>query len=154
MNLMENEKTLIILKPDAVQRGLIGKILNRFEEKGLKIVALKMIFVEKGHAHTHYSDHKGKPFFEGLVDFITSGPVCVFILEGEDIIPIVRNMVGVTDPKKAQPGSIRHDFGMQVGRNLIHASDSLDSAKKEINIFFKSDEIVDWEHSAHSWIYE
>ena len=151
---MESEKTLVILKPDAVQRGLIGKILNRFEEKGLKIVALKMLFVEKEKAHKHYNDHKKKPFFSDLVDFMTSGPVCVFIAEGEEAVSVVRNMAGETDPKKAQPGSIRHDFGMQIGRNLIHASDSIESAKKEINVFFKPDEIVEWKHNLYGWIYE
>ena len=151
---MEQEKTLVILKPDAVQRGFISKILGRFEEKGIKIVALKMLFVEKDRAHKHYADHKEKPFFSGLVDFITSGPVCVIALEGEDVIEVTRNMVGATDPKKAQPGTIRHDFGMHIGRNLIHASDSPDSAKKELDIFFKKEEIVEWEHNQYTWVYE
>ncbi|MCK5040066.1 MAG: nucleoside-diphosphate kinase [Candidatus Aenigmarchaeota archaeon] len=151
---MEQEKTLVILKPDAVQRGFISKILGRFEEKGIKIVALKMLFVEKDRAHKHYADHKEKPFFSGLVDFITSGPVCVIALEGEDVIEVTRNMVGATDPKKAQPGTIRHDFGMHIGRNLIHASDSPESAKKELDIFFKKEEIVEWEHNQYTWVYE
>ena len=151
---MEQEKTLVILKPDAVQRGFISKILGRFEEKGIKIVALKMLFVEKDRAHKHYADHKEKPFFSGLVDFITSGPVCVIALEGEDVIEVTRNMVGATDPKKAQPGTIRHDFGMHIGRNRIHASDSPESAKKELDIFFKKEEIVEWEHNQYTWVYE
>ena len=151
---MESEKTLVILKPDAVQRGLIGKILNRFEEKGLKIVAMKMIFVEKEKAHKHYEEHKKKPFFNGLIEFITSGPVCMVGIEGESAVDVVRTMVGETDPKKSQPGSIRHDFGMHVGRNLIHASDSVESAEKEMNIFFRPEEIVEWKHNQYCWIYE
>ncbi|OYT34640.1 MAG: nucleoside-diphosphate kinase [Candidatus Aenigmarchaeota archaeon ex4484_52] len=151
---MNMDETLVIIKPDAVQRCLIGKIINRFEEKGLKIIAMKMIFVEKHKADKHYEAHKGKDFFDGLIDFITSGPVCLLVLKAQDVINIVRNMIGDTDPKQAQPGTIRHDFGMHIGRNLIHASDCDESAKREINIFFKKEEIIEWKHSQYSWIYE
>lgn len=151
---MAIEKTLILLKPDAVQRGLIGEIVSRFEKKGLKVVALKLINVTKELAHTHYAEHKEKPFFRGLVDFITSGPTLSMVIEGENAIAVVRKLVGKTNPQEAEPGTIRHDFGMVTGRNLIHASDSAGSASREISLFFKKDEIIEYRLVHEKWVYE
>lgn len=151
---MAVEKTLILLKPDAVQRGLMGEILSRIEKKGLKVVGLRLINVTKELAHTHYMEHKEKPFFKSLVEFITSGPTLSMAIEGENAITVVRKLVGKTNPQEAEPGTIRHDFGMVVGRNLIHASDSPASAKKEVALFFKDEDIIDYRLVHEKWVYE
>ena len=138
------EKTLILLKPDAVKRRLSGAILSRFDRKGLKIVALKMLKLSRDAAEKHYSVHKGKPFFTGLVDYITSGPIVAAVLEGENSISITRTLCGATDGSKASPGTIRGDFSMGIEKNIIHASDSQESFEHELPIFFKKEEIHDY----------
>ena len=150
---MDMERTLVILKPDAVQRGIVGEIISRFEKKGFKIVGLKMMKVEMSRAEKHYYEHKDKPFYRELVDFITSGPVIVFVVEGRNAVSLVRKMVGATNPEEAAPGTIRHDYGMQIGKNIIHASDSSESAEREIGIFFNIDELIDYKRSDEDWIY-
>jgi nucleoside-diphosphate kinase len=129
-------RTLVLVKPDGVRRGLIGEIVSRMEKKGLSIVALRMLRMDEALARRHYAVHEGKPFFNGLVDFITSGPVVAMLLEGEQAVDVVRTMMGDTDPKKSAPGTIRGDFGMDIGQNLIHGSDSDENARKEIDLFF------------------
>ena len=129
-------RTLVLVKPDGVRRGLIGEIVSRMEKKGLSIVALRMLRMDEALARRHYAVHEGKPFFNDLVDFITSGPVVAMLLEGEKAVDVVRTMMGDTDPKKSAPGTIRGDFGMDIGQNLIHGSDSDENARKEIDLFF------------------
>jgi len=129
-------RTLVLVKPDGVRRGLVGEIISRVEKKGLKIVALRMLQMDKALAMRHYAVHQGKPFFTELVDFITSGPVVAAVLEGEQAVEVVRIMMGDTDPKKSAPGTIRGDFGMDIGQNLIHGSDSEENARKETDLFF------------------
>lgn len=129
-------RTLVLVKPDGVQRGLTGEIISRLEKKGLKIVALRMLQMDKAMAKRHYAVHEGKPFFPGLVDFITSGPIVAVVVEGERAVEVVRQMMGDTDPIKAAPGTIRGDFGLDIGQNLIHGSDSEENARKEIKLFF------------------
>ena len=148
------ERTFVMIKPDGVQRRLMGKIIERLESSGLKIVAMKFMKASKELAEKHYEIHKNKPFYEGLIKYITSGPVLAMIIEGEDVISIVRKMVGETDPKKALPGTIRGDFAQHIGRNIIHASDGKETAEKEINLWFKEDEIVEYEMEDNSWVYE
>ena len=151
---MAVEKTLILLKPDAVQRTIMGEIISRFEKKGLKIVALKLVNVSKELAHTHYAEHKEKPFFKGLVEFITAGPTLSMVVEGDNAIAVVRRLVGATNPQNADPGTIRHDYGMVTGRNLIHASDSATSSAREIALFFKKDDIIEYKLVHEKWVYE
>ncbi len=134
------ERTFAMVKPDGVQRGLVGEIISRFEKKGIKIVALKLMQITGETAEQHYAEHKGKPFFGDLVSFITSGPVVAMVLEGEDVIAMVRTMMGATAPKDSAPGTIRGDFGMTIDRNIIHGSDSLQSANREISLFFTEEE--------------
>ncbi len=148
------EQTLIIFKPDALQRGLVGKILTRFEEKTLKIVAMKMIHISRELAEKHYAEHKGKDFFDALVKYITSSPVIVAILEGPDAISVVRNMLGQTDGRFASPGTVRGDFGISTRYNLIHASDSVESAKKEISLFFNPKEVYDYKKDLTEWSWQ
>ena len=136
------ERTLIILKPDAVQRGLCGEILTRFEKKGLQIVGAKFIRIPQQLAETHYEPHKGKPFYEGLVNFITSGPVVAMVLEGENAILEWRKMMGATNPKDAAPGTIRGDFATILDENVAHGSDAPETAEREIGIFFTEDELL------------
>jgi nucleoside-diphosphate kinase len=148
------ERSLIILKPDAVQRGLIGPILTRIEQRGLRIVGMKLIQIDDALARRHYAVHEGKPFFDGLISYITSGPVVVLVVTGANVIEIVRSMVGATNPVKAAPGTIRGDFALEIGRNLIHASDSPENGEMEVNLFFRTEELVDMRRSADQWIYE
>jgi nucleoside-diphosphate kinase len=148
------ERTLIIFKPDAVQRGLCGEILTRFEKKGLQIAGLKFMRIPAGTAETHYAPHKGKPFYEGLVKFMTSSPVVVVALQGKDAITIARKMMGATFGSKAEPGTIRGDFGVSNSFNLIHGSDSPEAAQKELGLFFKPDELVDWTPAIQTWVYD
>ena len=129
-------RTLVLVKPDGVRSGLIGEIVSRMEKKGLSIVALRMLRMDEALARRHYAVHEGKPFFNDLVDFITSGPVVAMLLEGEKAVDVVRTMMGDTDPKKSAPGTIRGDLGMDIGQNLIHGSDSDENARKEIDLFF------------------
>ncbi len=147
------ERTFAMVKPDGVQRGLVGEIISRFEKKGIKIVALKLMQITEETAEQHYAEHKGKPFFGDLVSFITSGPVVAMVLEGEDVIAMVRTMMGATAPKDSAPGTIRGDFGMTIDRNIIHGSDSLQSANREISLFFTEEEILAYSRAAEEWIY-
>jgi len=148
------EKTLIILKPDAVQRGLIGEITTRFEKKGLVVVGMKLMKIPAATAEQHYAPHKGKPFYEGLVRFMTSSPVVVLALAGKDAITIARKMMGATFGSKAEPGTIRGDYGVSNAYNLIHGSDSPEAATKELGLFFKPDELQDWTPTIQSWVYD
>ena len=148
------ERTLIILKPDAVQRGICGEILTRFEKKGLQIVGLKLMKIAQALAETHYEPHKGKPFYPGLVKFMTSSPVLVLALEGKEAIAVSRKMMGATFGSKAEPGTIRGDFGVSNSFNLIHGSDSPESAQRELGLFFKSDELLEWSPAIRSWVYD
>ncbi len=148
------ERTLIIFKPDAVQRGLCGEILTRFERKGLQLVGMKMMTIPKQLAETHYAPHKGKPFYEGLVKFMTSSPVVVLALEGKDAITIARKMMGATFGSKAEPGTIRGDFGVSNSFNLIHGSDSPEAAQRELGLFFKADELQKWQPASQGWVYD
>ena len=148
------ERTLIILKPDAVQRGLCGEIITRFEKKGLQIVGAKLMKISEQLAGTHYEPHKGKPFYAGLVKFMTSSPVIVLALAGKDAIAISRKMMGATFGSKAEPGTIRGDFGVSNSFNLIHGSDSPESATRELGLFFKPDELLDWTPASQSWVYD
>src|SRR5205809_539951 len=145
------ERTLIILKPDAVQRGLCGEIITRFEKKGLQVVGMKMMKIPTQLAETHYEPHKGKPFYPGLVRFMTSSPVVVLALAGKDAIAISRKMMGATFGSKAEPGTIRGDFGVSNSFNLIHGSDSPESAARELNLFFKPEELIDWTPTIQPW---
>jgi nucleoside-diphosphate kinase len=149
------EKSLIILKPDAVQRGLIGPILTRLEQRGLKFIGLKLMQIDENLAGKHYQVHQGKPFYNSLVEYITSGPVVVLAVTGKDVIQIVRNTVGATNPANAAVGTIRGDFGLEIGRNLIHASDSPENGEQEVALFFQEGELLSaWKRSTDSWIYE
>lgn len=148
------EKTLVLIKPDGVQRGLIGTIVSRFESRGLKLVGMKFIHMTDALANQHYSDHIGKPFFEPLVAYIVSAPVVAMVWEGKDAISIVRTTMGKTNPAESPPGTIRGDFGVEVGRNLVHGSDSQKSAEKEIFLFFDESELIDWDRSLEQWIRE
>jgi nucleoside-diphosphate kinase len=147
------EKSLVLIKPDAIQRALTGEIMYRLEKKGLKIVAMKMLRMDKNLAQRHYAVHKGKPFFDDLVGFIISGPIVAIVFEGSNAVEIIRHMMGETDPIKAQPGTIRGDFGIDIGRNLIHGSDSPENASKEIDLFFSAEEIFDYRRELDTWIY-
>ena len=148
------DRTLVLLKPDAVQRGLAGEIINRLERRGLKLAAMKMLLVTEELAHRHYADHVGKPFFAGLVKFITSSPIVAMVIEGENAVDVVRNTMGVTSPSDAAPGTIRGDLALTIGANLIHGSDSAESAIREIGLFFSPDELVDYTMAVDSWIIE
>lgn len=148
------ERTLIILKPDAVQRGLVGEIITRFERKGLQPVAMKLMRIPQQLAETHYEPHRGKPFYAGLVKFMTSSPVVVLALAGKDAIAISRKLMGATFGSKAEPGTIRGDFGVSNSFNLIHGSDSAESAQRELGLFFKPDELLDWTPASQAWVYD
>ena len=148
------ERTYLMVKPDGVQRGLAGEIIARFEKKGFKIAALKMLRISRELAEKHYGEHLGKPFFENLVGFITSGPVVAMVIEGKDAISAAREMMGATNPLKALPGTIRGSYGIDIGRNIIHGSDSPESAQREIALFFKEEELIDYSREVDTWIYE
>ncbi|MDQ0161532.1 nucleoside-diphosphate kinase [Bacillus alveayuensis] len=147
------EKTFLMVKPDGVQRQLIGEIVSRFERKGLQLVGAKLMQISEELAEQHYGEHKGKPFFTELVEFITSGPVFAMVWQGENAIEICRQMMGKTNPKEALPGTIRGDFGMFVGKNVIHGSDSPESAEREIQLFFKEEELLTYDRHINTWIY-
>lgn len=148
-----SERTFVIVKPDGVQRGLVGEILARFERRGLKLINLRMLRVSEALARQHYAVHAERPFFGALIEFICSAPVVILIVEGRDAIKLVRNMVGATNPAEATPGSIRADFGSDIGRNLVHASDGPETAAAEIALWF-GDEGVEWERTLDPWIWE
>ncbi len=148
------ERTLVIIKPDAVQRGLIGPIITRFEQRGLRIAAMKLIHMDRALAERHYAIHQGKPFYEPLLDYITSSPVVVMVLEGKNAIEIVRRTMGATNPVEAAPGTIRADFGVEIGRNLTHGSDGPETAVTEVALFFDESEILTYTRDTDRWIFE
>jgi nucleoside-diphosphate kinase len=148
------ERTLVLVKPDAVQRRLVGEVISRLEGTGLKMVALKMLQMDKEMAGQHYGIHKGKPFFDGLVQFITSSPLVAAVFEGPKAVEIVRKMMGDTDPVKAAAGTIRGDLALDIGRNTVHGSDSVDNAEQEINLFFSVQELLSYKRQIEPWIIE
>jgi nucleoside-diphosphate kinase len=148
------ERTLILVKPDAMQRGLAGEILARFERRGLRMVGLRLLKVDRNMAKRHYAEHVGKPFFEGLVAYITSAPIVAAVFEGTNAVAAARQLMGSTRPTEAAPGTIRADFGLEVGRNLVHGSDSVASAKREIDIFFEGQRLASWKRDVDPWIFE
>ncbi|CAF2690532.1 unnamed protein product [Rotaria sp. Silwood2] len=150
----KNERTFIMVKPDGVQRGVVGDVIHRFERRGYKLVALKMIQAPRALLESHYEEHKGKKFYETLLAYIGSGPVVAMVWEGLNVVAVGRKMLGATDPAKSEPGTIRGDFGIVTGRNIVHGSDSEKSAQREIGLWFRSDEINLWPHTAEQWIYE
>jgi len=148
------ERTLVIVKPDGVQRGLVGEIISRLERRGLRLVGMKLMQISKELASRHYGVHKERPFYDSLVEYITSSPTVVMVWEANDAIDVVRTTMGVTNPSQATPGTIRGDFGLEIGRNLIHGSDGPDTAAFEIDLFFDDDELVQWERDTDRWIFE
>ncbi|NPA25990.1 MAG: nucleoside-diphosphate kinase [Chloroflexi bacterium] len=148
------ERTFVLIKPDAVQRGLMGEIIKRLEQRGLRLVAAKFMLVSRELAEKHYAVHKGKPFYESLLEYITSGPVMAMVWEGTNAIAAVRQTMGATRPTEAAPGTIRHDFGLEIGRNLTHASDGPETAEYEIALWFRPDELVPWRRDVDRWIFE
>ena len=146
------ERTLVIIKPDAVQRGLVGEVTSRLERRGLKLVGMKLMAIDQELAHRHYGIHEGKPFFESLIRYITSAPVVVMVWQGPGAIALVRRTMGSTNPQEAAPGTIRADYGLDIERNLIHGSDGPDTAETEINLYIAPGELVDWERSSDPWI--
>jgi len=148
------ERTLVLVKPDGVQRGLIGEIISRLERRGLRLVAAKFFQVSQELAETHYAIHKGKPFYDGLIKYITSAPVMAMTWEGPNAVAAIRQTMGATRPTEAAPGSIRHDFALEVGRNLTHASDSVENGEKEVALWFDPSELVEWKRDADQWIFE
>ncbi|MEH7236588.1 nucleoside-diphosphate kinase [Bacillus sp. JJ1562] len=147
------EKTFLMVKPDGVQRQLVGEIVSRLERKGFQLVGAKLMAISEELAGVHYGEHKERPFFGELVDFITSGPVFAMVWQGENVIATARHMMGATNPKDALPGTIRGDFGLTVGKNVIHGSDSSASAEREISLFFKEEELVEYDKLINNWIY-
>jgi len=147
------EKTLVLIKPDGVQRGLIGEIISRLEKRGLKLIAAKLVAVDRSFAEKHYAVHKGKPFYESLMRHITSAPVMAMVWQGPNAIAVVRQTMGKTNPAEAAPGSVRHDFGLVPERNLTHASDSVENGEKEIALWFKQDDIIEWDRSNDPWAF-
>ncbi len=148
------ERTLVLIKPDAMQRGLSADILGRLERRGLRLVGLKLLQVDRALAERHYGEHTGKPFFEGLVAYITSCPIIAACFEGAGAVEAVRTTIGKTNPREAAPGTIRGDLGLEIGRNLVHGSDSPDSAQRELDLFFKADELLDVSRDIDSWVFE
>jgi len=150
------ERTFVMVKPDGVHRGLIGEIVSRLEDRGLKLVGAKFMQIDESLAHEHYAEHEDKPFFEDLVGFITSDPVMAMVWEGQDATRQVRRMMGETDPADSQPGTIRGDFGLDLGRNVIHGSDHEDPGanEREIGLFFDDEELLEWERVDETWLYE
>ena len=148
------ERTFLAIKPDGVQRGLVGEIIRRFEAKGFTLVGMKFMKVSRELAEQHYGVHRERPFFQGLVEFITSGPVVAMVWEGEGVIASARKTIGATNPLTAEPGTIRGDFGVNIGRNIIHGSDAPETAQQEVSLWFKEEELASWEPSLTSWIKE
>lgn len=148
------ERTFLAIKPDGVQRGLVGTIIQRLEQKGYSLVGLKLMRVTRELAETHYGEHKDKPFFPGLVNFITSGPVVAMVWEGRGVVAASRKLIGATNPLNSEPGTLRGDFGIDVGRNIIHGSDGTETAEREIALWFQTQELVVWEPRLTPWIYE
>lgn len=149
---MDMERTLVLVKPDGIQRGLTGEIISRFESSGMKLVGLKLMHVSDDLAHRHYAEHEGKPFFDGLVKYITSAPILAMCLEGPDAIAIARKLMGATRPNDAAPGTIRGDFGIDVSRNLVHGSANGEDAKREVSLFFGDDGLLSYSRSIDDWV--
>lgn len=148
------ERSLVLVKPDGVQRGLVGEVIVRLERRGLRIVAAKFIQVSLEQAEKHYAIHKGKPFYDGLIQYITSAPVMAMVWEGPNAVAAIRQTMGATRPTEAAPGSLRHDFALEIGRNLTHASDSPENGEKEVALWFAATELVDWTRATDKWIFE
>jgi nucleoside-diphosphate kinase len=148
------ERTFLAVKPDGVQRGLVGEIIHRYEAKGFSLVGLKLMMVSRELAEHHYGEHKDKSFFPGLVDFITSGPVVAMVWEGKGVVAAARKMIGATNPLNSEPGTIRGDYGIDIGRNIIHGSDAPETAEREISLWFKPEELAVWDATLATWIYE
>ncbi|WP_015784071.1 nucleoside-diphosphate kinase [Rippkaea orientalis] len=148
------ERTFIMIKPDGVQRGLVGEVISRFEAKGFTLVGMKLMQVSKELAEKHYDVHKERPFFKGLVEFISSSPVVAMVWEGDGVVASARKLIGATNPLTAEPGTIRGDYGVSVGRNLIHGSDAIETAQTEINLWFSSEELASWQPTMTPWLYE
>jgi len=148
------ERTLVLIKPDGVQRGLIGEVISRLERRGLRLVGAKFLQVSQNLAETHYAIHKGKPFYDGLIAYITSSPVMAMAWEAPSAVVAVRQTMGATRPTEAAPGSVRHDFGLEVGRNLTHASDSVENGQAEVSLWFSDQELVSWGRALDPWIFE
>lgn len=148
------ERTLVLVKPDGVQRALIGEVISRLERRGLRMVAAKFMAVSKELAETHYGIHKGKPFYDGLISYITSAPVMAMVWEGPQAVAAVRQTMGATKPVEAAPGTLRHDFALEVGRNLTHASDTVENGAKEVALWFKQEELVNWSREVDRWVFE
>ena len=148
------ERTFIMIKPDGVQRGLVGEVISRFERKGFTLVGMKLMAVSRELAEKHYGVHKDKPFLAGLVEFIISSPVVAMVWEGDSVVASGRTLIGATNPISSAPGTIRGDFGITIGRNLIHGSDAIETAQQEIALWFKEDELTSWESSTKGWLYE
>ncbi len=146
------ERTFLMVKPDGVQRGLIGDVVARFERKGLQLIAAKLLMVSEQQAHEHYREHVGKPFFDNLIKFITSGPVFAMVWQGDNAIQLCRHLMGKTNPLEAAPGTIRSDYAVHTNRNIIHGADSAESAEREINIYFQPEELLQYEHHIQKWI--
>ena len=151
---MSVDRTLVLVKPDGVQRALIGEVISRLERRGLRMVAARFMAVSKELAETHYAIHKGKPFYDGLISYITSAPVMAMVWEGPQAVAAVRQTMGATKPVEAAPGTLRHDFALEVGRNLTHASDSVENGAKEVALWFKQEELVDWSREVDKWVFE
>ncbi len=152
---MKMEKTFLAIKPDAVQRALIGEVISRIEKKGFKLIGMKLMLVTPELAKKHYGEHEGKPFFNGLIEYITSSPIVAMVWEGKDVIATMRKIMGATNPMQSDVGTIRGDLGIDLGRNIIHGSDSPDSAKREISLFFDDKELLSgWDRTVEKWIYE
>ena len=148
------EKSLVLVKPDGVQRGLIGEIISRLERRGLRLVAAKFVAVSRSLAEEHYAIHKGKPFYEGLLDYITAAPVMAMVWEGPNAVAAIRQTMGATRPWEAAPGTVRHDFALEVGRNITHASDTPENGEKEAALWFKKEEILSWSREIDKWVFE
>jgi nucleoside-diphosphate kinase len=148
------EKSLVLVKPDGVQRGLIGEVISRLEQRGLRLVAARFVAVSRSLAEEHYAIHKGKPFYEGLLDYITAAPVMAMVWEGPNAVAAIRQTMGATRPWEAAPGTVRHDFALEVGRNITHASDTPENGEKEAALWFKKDEILSWSREIDKWVFE
>lgn len=148
------EKSLVLVKPDGVQRGLIGEVISRLEKRGLRLIGAKFMLVDTKLAEEHYAIHKGKPFYDALIRYITSAPVMAMVWEGPNAVAAIRQTMGATKPTEAAPGSIRHDFALEIGRNLTHASDSPENGLKEVALWFKQDELVAWDRDIDKWVFE
>jgi nucleoside-diphosphate kinase len=148
------ERSLVLVKPDGVQRALVGEVISRLERRGLRLVGAKFMQVSRELAETHYAIHKGKPFYDGLIEYIISAPVMGMVWEGPNAVAAIRQTMGSTRPTEAAPGSLRHDFALEVGRNLTHASDTVENGEKEVALWFKEDELVDWKREVDRWVFE